>query len=67
MSWDQVNKGGYHKGHQIEWLTRRMIMRKRMPDAVPIPQTQSGGNGKIWLFLIGIFIFARILLELGNL
>jgi len=62
MSWDQVNKQGYHRGQQVEWLERRMQMRKRRPDAVPVPETESGGFGNVWLFLFFIFIGARLLI-----
>jgi len=67
MSWDQVNKQGYYRGQQIEWLERRMIRRKHTLDtAVPVPQTSSGGTGKIWLILVAVFVLARILLALGD-
>lgn len=68
MSWDQVNKQGYHRGYQIEWLQRRMKLRKRTPDAVPIPQVNSDGSstGKIWAFLIGIFLIAKLIQLMAN-
>jgi len=66
MSWDQVNTQGYHRGHQVEWLGRRMMVRKHRPGSVPIPETKSGGSGKVWLFLLGIFILSRILIALGD-
>ena len=66
MSWDQVNKHGYYRGQQIEWLERRISLRKRNPDAVPIPQADSGGTGKVWMFLIGFFILVKIIQALAG-
>ena len=65
MSWDQVNKYGYHRAQQIEWLERRMSVRKRKVDPVPIPETKSGG-GNVWFWLIGIFIVLKIVQALAN-
>lgn len=66
MSWDQVNTQGYHRGHQIEWLERRMNIRRFQSNSVPIPETKSGGNGKIWLILFGVFLLSRILLAVTD-
>lgn len=66
MSWDQVKKQGYHRAQQIEWLERRISLRKRNPDAVPIPQADSGGTGKVWMFLIGFFILVKIIQALAG-
>ena len=66
MSWDQVNKHGYYRGQQIEWLERRISLRKRNPDAVPIPQAETGGTGKVWMFLIGFFILVKIIQALAS-
>ena len=66
MSWDQVSKHGYHRAQQIEWLERRMSVRKRKADPVPIPETKSGGNGKVWFWLIGVFVILKIIQALAN-
>jgi len=66
MSWDQVNKHGYYRGQQIEWLERRMNIRKRAADPVPIPETDSSNTGKVWIFLIGIFLLAKLIQALAN-
>ena len=60
MSWDQVNKQGFYRGQQVEWLERRMQMRKRRPDSVPVPETNSGNSVSIWWILFGLFIAAKI-------
>lgn len=62
MNWDQVNKQGYHRGQQIEWLERRMQMRKRSSGHVPVPVENSSGMGSVWLILVVIFFIARVLL-----
>ena len=66
MSWDQVNTQGYHRAHQIEWLERRMSARKRGAEPVPIPQTESGSSGNIWMWLFGAFILLKIVQALAN-
>jgi len=66
MSWDQVSKMGYIRGLQIEWLARRMKLRKRGVDPVPIVETNSDGVGKVWMYLIGFFILAKIIQALAN-
>ena len=66
MSWDQVSKMGYIRGLQIEWLARRMKLRKRGVDPVPIVETKSDGVGKVWMYLIGFFILAKIIQALAN-
>jgi len=66
MSWDQVSKLGYIRGVQIEWLERRMNVRRRGVDPVPIPDAKSGGNGKLWMYIIGFFILIKIIQALAN-
>ena len=66
MSWDQVNTQGYHRGYQIEWLERRMNIRRFQSNSVPIPETKSGGSGKIWLILFGVFLLSRVLLAVTD-
>ena len=66
MSWDQVSKLGYNRGLQIEWLERRMSLRKRGADPVPIPQTNSDGTGKVWMYIIGFFILLQVIRALAN-
>lgn len=66
MNWDKVNKQGYQRGHQVEWLERRMNLRKRSAEAAPIPQANSGGNGNIWMWIIGAFVILKIIQALGN-
>lgn len=66
MSWDQVSKLGYMRGLQIDWLERRMSVRKRSADSVPIPQTDSSGNGNVWFWLIGAFVLLKIVQALAN-
>jgi len=66
MSWDQVNTQGFHRGQQIDWLNRRMRVRKRAAEAVPIASDESGSFGGIWAFLFIIFIIAKIALALAN-
>lgn len=67
MSWDQVNKRGDYRGQQIEWLERRMSTRKRHHDPVPIPETDSDGNKKVWAFLFGAFVLVKVIQLLANL
>lgn len=66
MSWDQVSKFGYHRAQQIEWLERRMSLRKRGVDPVPIPETNSSGGGSIWGWLIGAFVLLKVIQLLAN-
>ena len=68
MSWDQVSKMGYIRRLQIEWLERRMKLRKRGVDpvAVPIAETNSASTGKVWMFLIGFFVLLKIIQALAN-
>ena len=66
MSWDQVSKFGYMRGLQIDWLERRMSVRKRGADPVPIPKNNSGGNGKVWFWLIGVFVLLKVIQALAN-
>lgn len=66
MSWDQVSKRGYMRGLQIDWLERRMSVRKRGVDPVPIPQNSSGGNGNVWLWIIGAFVVLKLIQALAN-
>lgn len=66
MSWDQVSKHGYHRAQQIDWLERRMRIRKRGVDPVPMPESNSGGTGKVWMFLIGFFILVKVIQALAN-
>ena len=67
MSWDQVNKRGQYRAEQIDWLERRMHLRKRGVDPVPVPQPQSESNAKIWLWIFGIFIALKIIQALAHL
>ena len=66
MSWDQVNKRDHYRSNQIEWLERRMSLRKRGTDPLPIPQSSSGGNGNVWFWLIGVFVVLKIIQALAN-
>lgn len=66
MSWDQVNKRGHHRAEQIEWLERRMSLRKRSTNSVPIPEEDSVGTRGIWTFLICLFILIQIILALAK-
>ena len=68
MSWDQVNKQGYHIGQQIEWLNRRIIFRKQRTDSVPVPapEKESGGFGSVWMILLVLFFIAKIVQYLAN-
>ena len=66
MNWDQVKTQGYHRGHQVEWLERRMKLRKRGADPIPIPQTESGGNGNVWMWVIGAFVLLKIIQALAK-
>ncbi len=66
MNWDQVSKHGYHRAQQIDWLERRMSLRKRGVDPVPVPTSDSGGSGNVWLWLIGAFILLKIVQALAN-
>ena len=67
MSWDQVKKRGQYRAEQIDWLERRMHLRKRGVDPVPVPQPQSESNAKIWLWIFGIFIALKIIQALAHL
>lgn len=67
MSWDQVNTQGYIRRQQIEWLERRMSVRKRTTDAVPIPEARSDGNKKVWAIIFGAFILLQLIRLLVNL
>ena len=66
MSWDQVNKSGLYRSEQIDWLERRMHLRKRGVDPVLAPQTNDDGNWKIWAFLVCIFVLFQAIKFLGN-
>lgn len=68
MNWDQVSKLGYIRGVQIEWLARRMKLRKRGVDPVPIPvtETNSSSTRTVWLFLFGFFILIKVIQALAN-
>lgn len=66
MSWDQVSQRGYMRGQQIEWLERRMNIRRRGTDPAPIPQTDSGGTGNVWFWIIGAFIVLKVIQALVN-
>ena len=68
MSWDQVSKMGYIRGIQIEWLARRMKLRKRGVDPVPLPitNTNSSNTKNVWLFLLGFFILVKVIQALAN-
>jgi len=57
---------GNHRGHQIEWLERRMIRRKYRTDSVPIPETESSSSGSIWMILLGLFLLAKLIQFLVN-
>lgn len=67
MSWDQVNKRGYYRSQQIEWLERRVSLRKRGSDPAPIPQPDSGSSGNVWFWLIGVFVVLKIVQLLAHL
>ena len=67
MSWDQVNTQGYIRRQQIEWLERRMSVRKRTTDAVPIPEARSDGNKKVWAIIFGAFILLQLIRLMVNL
>ena len=66
MSWDQVNKRGQYRAEQIDWLERRMHLRKRGVDPVPVPETKSGSNVNIWLWLFITFVALKIIQALAN-
>ena len=66
MSWDQVNKSGLYRSEQIDWLERRMHLRKRGTEHVPAPQTKSQNNAKVWLWLLGVFVVLKIIQALAN-
>ena len=66
MSWDQVNKRGQYRAEQIDWLERRMHMRKRGVDPVPVPETKSVSNVNIWLWLFITFVALKIIQALAN-
>jgi hypothetical protein len=67
MSWDQVNTRGQYRGNQIDWLERRMQLRKRGVDPAPIPQNTSSGGGNVWLWIFGAFVILKIIQALANL
>ena len=68
MSWDQISKLGHNRGVQIEWLTRRMRLRRLGvdPTSAPIGGTESKTGPSVWLILLGVFLIARVLLALAN-
>ena len=66
MSWDQVNKRGQYRAEQIDWLERRMHLRKRGVDPGPVPETKSGSNVNIWLWLFITFVALKIIQALAN-
>lgn len=66
MSWDQVNTQGYHRSQQIEWLNRRMRVRRRGVDTVPTATTKSDSTGKVWIWMLGAFIILKIIQALVN-
>jgi len=66
MEWGEVGKMRYMRGLKSDWLERRMNIRKRGAEPVPIPQTSSGGNGNVWFWLIGAFVLLKIIQALAN-
>ena len=68
MSWDQISKLGHIRGLQVEWLSRRMRLRRHSPDPIsgPMGETKSSSNANIWLILLGVFLLARVLIALAN-
>ena len=66
MSWDQVSTQGYHRGHQIDWLSRRMHIHKQGANPVPVPKADDKGAGHVWLWIIGVFILLKIIQALAN-
>ena len=67
MNWDKVSKMGYMRGLQIDWLERRMAIRRRGVDPVPVPQTETSGGGNVWMWIFGAFILLQIIRHLANL
>lgn len=68
MSWDQISKLGHTRGRQVEWLSRRMRLRRYDANSIigPTGETKSSNNTSIWLILLGVFLVARVLLALAN-
>jgi len=66
MNWDKVSKMGYMRGIQIDWLERRMAIRRRGVDPVPVPQTDTSGGGNVWMWIFGAFIVLQIIRLLVN-
>ena len=66
MNWDKVSKMGYMRGIQIDWLERRMAIRRRGVDPVPVPPTDTSGGGNVWMWIFGAFIVLQIIRLLVN-
>lgn len=66
MNWDKVSKMGYMRGMQIDWLERRMAIRRRGVDPVPVPPTDTSGSGNVWMWIFGAFIVLQIIRLLVN-
>jgi hypothetical protein len=66
MNWDKVSKMGYMRGIQIDWLERRMAIRRRGVDPVPVPPTDTSGSGNVWMWIFGAFVVLKIIQALVN-
>jgi len=52
--------GYYYDNNPLFNTPEKMV--QKLSDAVPVPETESGGFGNVWLFLFFIFIGARLLI-----
>jgi len=57
---------GYMRGIQIDWLERRMSLRKRGVDPVPIPETNSNDTKNVWMWIFGAFVLLQLIRLLAN-
>lgn len=67
MNWDKVSKMGYMRGIQIDWLERRMAIRRRGVDPVPVPPADTSGSGNVWMWIFGAFVLLQLIRLLVNL
>ena len=63
MNWDQINSRGPLNSDQIEWLERRMNLRKPTANMVPIPDDPAN-NRKRWIILAVVFFTIQFILML---
>lgn len=67
MNWDKVGSHNQYQREQIEWLERRMNLRKRSAGSLPIHQPDSANSRNHWIILILAYILVQIVLMASKL